>query len=73
MSLIWHLRNHLESPVGEFLYQRLSHTKRITLQTNKKLKRGDCPGLGMLQILPYRPLVQLGLKGDLKTLSSLAI
>jgi len=51
MSLIWHLRNHLESPVGEFLYQRLSHTKRITLQINKKLKRGD----KLLPSTPYCP------------------
>ena len=41
MSLAWHLRNYIDSKVGEFLYKRFSHTKSITFQVNKKLSMGD--------------------------------
>ena len=38
MLLTWHLRHNLDSPVGEFLQLRLSHTRRITIQANKQVQ-----------------------------------
>jgi hypothetical protein len=51
MSLTWHLRNHLDSPVGEFLYRRFSHPKRITLCVNKQFQWGE----RLLPSTPYCP------------------
>jgi hypothetical protein len=39
MSLAWHFRNKLDSPIGEFLQKRLSHTKRLTIHANGQLQR----------------------------------
>jgi hypothetical protein len=39
MSLIWHLRKHLDSPAGEFLQRRFSHPRRITLTANQQLQQ----------------------------------
>jgi len=51
MSLTWHLRHHLDSPTGEFLYRRLSHPKRITLTANKQFRCGE----RLLPSTPYCP------------------
>ena len=38
MSITWHLRKNLDSPVGEFLQLRFSHTKRLTIEANRQLQ-----------------------------------
>src|SRR5436305_7407318 len=51
MSLTWHLRNHLESPAGDYLQHRFSHPKRITLSVNKHLQWSG----KLLPSTPYCP------------------
>jgi hypothetical protein len=46
MSLAWHLRNNLDSDIGDFLQRRFSHTKRLTLYVNQKLQQAN-------MLLPY--------------------
>jgi hypothetical protein len=55
MLLTWHLRHNLDSPVGEFLQLRLSHTRRITIQANKQVR---CIGIH-LPSTPYCPFKTL--------------
>lgn len=51
MSLAWHFRNNLDSPIGEFLQRRLSHTKRLTIHANGQLQRKRT----LLPSSPYCP------------------
>ena len=53
MSLTWHLRNHLESPAGDYLQRRFSHPKRITLSANKLLQWTG-------KLLPFTPYCPFG-------------
>ena len=69
MSLTWHLRNHFESPAGDYLQRRFSHPKRITLSANKQLQWSR----KLLPSTPYCPFGTLARAIDYRIRYSFAI
>jgi hypothetical protein len=75
MSLAWHFRNKLDSPVGEFLQRRLRHTKRLTIRANGQLQRkrtllpssSYCPWRTLERAIRYRIAYSFALTPSQKT------
>jgi hypothetical protein len=69
MSLTWHLRNHLESPAGDYLQRKFPHPKRITLNANKQLEWSG----KLLPSTPYCPFRTLSIAINYRIHYSFAI